>query len=260
MTFLQELKIFIKNILAWIFALVGFSIFFAVFALDKVKIFGKTLILPVLNKGSVSIQVFKIIERKFVPNGVQLIVTNPWSGFVAQLEIVVILSAIVTSPFLFYRIMRYCSPALFEHEKKAILKSVVLFTFLFALGCAFAYYFMIPLTFKFMYPFATSLGIVTFFSLDAFMAWVVAILITTGVIFLLPIFMYVVSYLGVVKPDFWKRKWRIAFILLLIFSAVITPDQTGVTMVILFIPLMILYMAGVFLAKRARPAAHNLPV
>ena len=249
MTLLQELKIFIKNIAPWLYSLIVFSLFFSLFGLHKVAIYGRDFILPIFSDNSFSVQVFKMIERDFVPPGVQLIVTNPWSGFIAQLEIVIILAFIVTLPFLLYKIMQYCSPALFKHEKKAIFKSIILFTVLFVSGCLFAYYYMIPLTFKFMYPFASSLGVITFFALDAFMSWVIAILITNGVTFLLPIFMLVLSYLGIVSPDFWRKKWRFAFLCLLIFSAIITPDQTGVTMILLFAPLAGLYMVGSLLAK-----------
>ena len=250
MTLLQELKIFIKNIAPWLYSLIVFSLFFSLFGLHKVAIYGRDFILPIFSDNSFSVQVFKMIERDFVPPGVQLIVTNPWSGFIAQLEIVIILAFIVTLPFLLYKIMQYCSPALFKHEKKAIFKSIILFTVLFVSGCLFAYYYMIPLTFKFMYPFASSLGVITFFALDAFMSWVIAILITNGVTFLLPIFMLVLSYLGIVSPDFWRKKWRFAFLCLLIFSAIITPDQTGVTMILLFAPLSVLYMGGSLLAHR----------
>jgi len=250
MTLLQELKIFIKNIVSWFFSLIGFSVFFYLFGLHKVVIYGRSFILPIFSKDSFSVQAFKIIERDFLPSGVQLIVTNPWSGFIAQLEIAIILAFIVTFPFFLYKIIKYCSPALFKHEKKAIFKSITMFTALFILGCLFAYYFMIPLTFKFMYPFATSLGVITFFSLDTFMSWVIAILITTGVMFLLPIFMLVLSFLRIVSPDFWRKKWRFAFLFLLIFSAIITPDQTGVTMILLFAPLAVLYSGGSVLAGR----------
>lgn len=251
MTLLQELKIFIKYIAPWFYSLIGFSIFFSLFGLHKVTIYSRDFILPIFSDKSFSVQVFKMIERDFVPPGVRLIVTNPWSGFIAQLEIVIILAFMVTLPFFLYKIIKYLSPALFDHEKKAILKSVIMFTALFMLGCVFAYYFMIPMTFKFMYPFASSLGVLTFFSLEAFMSWVIAILITTGIIFLLPIFMIVLSYLGIVSSDFWREKWRVAFLFLLIFSAIITPDQTGVTMILLFAPLAILYVAGSFLARKA---------
>lgn len=258
MTLLQELKIFIKNIATWIYALIGFAFFFSIFGLHKVAIYGRSFTLPSFSKDPFSVQVFKIMERDFLPSGVQLIVTNPWSGFIAQLEIVIILAFITTLPLLLYKIINYCSPALFEHEKRAILKSVFMFTALFVLGCLFAYYFMVPLTFEFMYPFASSLGVLTFFALDAFMAWIITILISTGIMFLLPIFMLVLSSLGIVSPDFWRKKWRTSLLCLLIFSAIMTPDQTGVTMILLFAPLAVLYMVGSLLAGRGSKAKQKL--
>lgn len=250
MTLLQELKIFIKHIAHWLYALVGFSFLFYLFGLKKVAIYGKSFILPVPSDNSLPVQVFKMVKHDLLPEGVQLIVTNPWGGFIAQLQITFILAFIVTFPFLLYKIMRYISPALFAHEKKAMLKTVVMFTVLFMLGNLFAYYYMLPMTFKFMYPFAASLETITFFSLDAFMSWVIAILITTGVIFLLPVFMTVLSYLGLVSSDFWKEKWRFSFLCLLIFSAIITPDGTGISMILLFAPLAVLYMGGSMLAGK----------
>lgn len=250
MPLFSELKIFLKTILHWVYLFIGFSFLFALFGFHRVVIRGHNFILPVFSQSSFSVQVFKKIERDFLPSGVQLIVTNPWSGFVAQLEIVLVIAFIFTLPYLLYKIIKYSSPALFKHERKVILKSAFFCTGLFVLGCLFAYYYMIPLTFKFMYPFATSLGIITFFALDAFMAWVIAILVTTGLVFLLPIFMIVLTSLGIARSNFWKEKWRVSFLGLMIFSAVITPDQTGVTMILLFVPLAALYMVGMVLASK----------
>jgi len=61
--------------------------------------------------------------------------------------------------------------------------------------------------------------------------------------------MIILSYLGIVSPDFWKDKWRQSFLILLIFCAIITPDQTGLTMTLLFVALATLYVVGLVLAK-----------
>jgi|SRR3989344_503409 len=251
MTLLEELKLFIKSILHWIYALIGFSFFFFLFGLRTVTIYGKDVMLPLVGGDSFAVQFFKIMQNDFMPSGVALIVTSPMSGFITQVELAMTLAFIVVSPLFLYRIMKYLSPALFEHEKKAIFKSLVLSSVLFLLGCLFAYFYMIPLTFKFMYPFTTALGVTPFFSLDVFMSWVIGILLATGITFLFPIFMIILSFMGVVSPNFWRSKWRHALVCLLVFSALITPDQTGITMLLLFIPLVVLYIVGAMLAGRA---------
>ena len=251
MTLLEELKLFIKSILHWIYALIGFSFFFFLFGLRTVTVFGREVTVPFVNEHSFAVQFFKMIQRDVLPPNVDLIATNPMSGFITQLEVAIALAFIALFPFFLYRIMRYISPALFEHEKRAIIKSLVLSTILFALGCLFAYLYLIPLTFKFMYPFTTVLGVVPFFAVDAFIVWVIGMLLATGTAFLLPVLMVMLSSLGIVSPDFWKSKWRHAFAFLLIFSAVITPDQTGATMGLLFVPLAVLYATGSLLAGKS---------
>jgi sec-independent protein translocase protein TatC len=249
-TLLEELTLFAKSLLHWLYAFIGSTLFFFAFGLHAVTLYGRNFILPVFSEDSFSVQLFKIMQHDFMPTGVTLIVTNPMSAFIVQLEIALTLAFVVVSPLLLYKITKYISPALFEHEKKAIFKALTLSSALFISGCLFAYYYMIPLTFKFMYPFTIALEVTPFFTLDAFMSWVIGILLATGITFLLPVFMVALSYVGIVSPEYWKSKWRYAFVFLLIFSAVITPDQTGITMLLLFIPLVALYIAGALLAGR----------
>jgi sec-independent protein translocase protein TatC len=252
MAYLEEFRIFIKAILHWIFALIGFSLFFFLFGPVQITVFGIKFILPLFTENSFSVWIFKAVQRSFIPSGVHVIVTNPMSGFIAQLEIAIILAFVFLFPLFLYEIIKYLSPALLEHEKKVFLKSIAFSTILFISGCFFAYYYMIPLTFKFMYPFTTSLGVEPFFSLDAFMSWITCIFVATGTTFLIPVFMILLSFLRIVSPEFWKSKWRTAFLFLLVFSAIITPDQTGITMVLLFVPLVALYLFGIVLTGRLK--------
>jgi sec-independent protein translocase protein TatC len=109
---------------------------------------------------------------------------------------------------------------------------------------------LIPATFKILYPFATNIGATPFFSLEEFMSSVFSLMVITGIMFLLPIFMVLLSFLGIVKPDFWISKLRFAALFFLIFTAIITPDGTGITMLILFFPLIGLYLIGCLLTGR----------
>ncbi|HCR52120.1 TPA: hypothetical protein DIV48_00545 [Candidatus Kaiserbacteria bacterium] len=250
-TILGELKLFAQSIVYWVFAFVASSLFYFLVGPSTVTVFGKNIPIPVFTGDSFAVHFFKMMQSDFVPSEVTLIVMTPLSGFITQVEIALVLAFITVSPYFLYRFMQYLSPALFAHERKGVSQALVLSSALFIAGCVFAYVYLIPLTFELMYPFTTALGVTPLFSLDAFMAWIVGIMLATGVIFLLPIFMALLSFLGVVAPDFWRRKRRHALVSLLVFSAVITPDQTGITMVLLFVPLVLLYITGTFLARRA---------
>ncbi len=266
MNFLAEFKIFVSNILYWIYFFVGFSLFFFIFGSKDVMIFGRSLYLPLpsensfsllfgrslylplLSENSFSVQVFNRIRENLLPPNVQLIVTSPTSAFSSQISLSLLLGFLLTTPLLIYKIITYLNPALLPREKKVVLWSLPLFILLFFSGCAFSYFLLIPETFKILYPFATSMGVVPFFAMDKFIQYVFGLMIGVGLMFLLPLFVILLSFLGIIKADFWIKKWRFAVMFFLILSAIITPDV--IAMIALFIPLIGIYFAGCFFAKK----------
>lgn len=250
MTLLDELKKFIKNILYWIYSLLGFSILFFSFGLKNVVMFGKNFILPLPSEPSFVVLIFNKTQRDLLPPGVHLIVTNFLSAFAAQVMLALLLAFIITFPFLLYRICKYIFPALLTNEKRAILKAIVPSSLLFFIGCVFAYDLIIPMTFKILFPFATAIQATSFFSVDEFIGSIVSLMFSVGIMFLLPLFMILLSFFGIVDGDFWRSKWRHMILFFTILTAIITPDGTGITMLMLLIPLVGLYSIGcLFTAK-----------
>jgi len=250
MTLLEELRIFGKSILHWFYSLVFLSFFFFIFGLKEVVVFGKNYLLPIPTPDSFSVQIFNIIRYDLLPADVELLVTNPMSAFTSQIVFSILLAFLSVLPFFIYKVILYIQPALLPNERKAVLWSLLPFVILFFSGCAFSYFFIIPSTFKVLYPYAGSLHAVPFFSIDEFTYYIFSLMIAVGLMFLLPLFMAILSAIGIIKADFWKSKWRHASLFFLVFSAIITPDGTGVTMLMLFVPLLVLYFMGYIFAKR----------
>ena len=250
MTLIEELKIFLKNILHWIYAFFGFSFFFFIFGPKEVSFLGREYLLLLPTENSFSVQVFNKIRSDLIPPDVLIIVTNPMSAFVSQILLSIMLSFLLTIPIFLYKFILYLQPALLPHERKVVLWSLLPFVLLFFAGSAFAYLFLIPATFNVLYPYATTLGVVPFFSLDEFVYYVSSLMIGVGVMFLLPIFMILLSYVEIIKYEFWIKMWRYALLFFLVLSAIITPDGTGITMIMLFLPLTLLYFLGCFFSKK----------
>lgn len=250
MGLIEEIKEFVKGILSWIYVFVGFLFFFFSFGLKEIEILGKSLWFPLPTAHSFSSQFFKLIQERLLPSGVQLIVTNPLSAFLAQIMASLLLSFVLTLPFLLYKIMKYLLPALFKKEKKIILLILFPVILLFFTGCLFSYFFLIPVTFKILYSFATNIEAIPFFSVNEFVSLVFGLTLAVGVMFLLPVFMSLLNLLGVTNLSFWKKNWKYAFLIFLIFSAIITPDGTGITMIMLFVPLMGLYLLGMIIKRK----------
>ena len=200
---------------------------------------------------SFSAMVFNAAREDLLPPSVELITTNPMSAFMSQITLSILLSFLATAPFFIYRIIKYLYPALHSHEKRAVLLSLLPLLFLFFSGSAFSYFFPIPTTFKTLYPYAENIGAAQFFSIDEFVYYVFGLMVAVGMMFLLPIFMVLLSFTKIIKADFWKKRWKYAFLFFLIASAIITPDGTGMTMVMLFVPLIVLYFIGYIFARKA---------
>lgn len=229
MNFFKELNELKKTVLPWLYCFLSATFLF--FILPK----------PL---NSFSAQFFYKIQQDLLPKGMQLIATNPLTPFLAQTTVALFLGFVLTLPFLLYKIIKYLSPALYEHERKTITKILIPSIILFLIGCVFAYFFLIPLTFIMLYPFAKVMGVIQFFAINEFITLTLAFMIAVGVIFLFPVFMVLLSFFGIIKVDFWKKNWRYALLGILIFSAVITPDNSGITMFLLFLPLTGLYFLG----------------
>lgn len=247
-----EAKLFIRNFTEWFLLLLIFSVFFFTFGLHEVVLLGHHLLLPLPTTPSFAAQFFNQMVADLVPHGVSLVVTNPLTAFIAQMKIALLLAFIFTLPVFLFRIMRYLSPALHAHERKRILAFTIPTALLFAFGGLFAYLVIIPPTFTILYSYTDVIGATPFFTVGEFVGLVLSLMFATGILFLLPVGMILLTRLGIVSPQFWRSQWRYAVIVFLVVSAIITPDGSGVTMILLSLPMTGLYAAGIVLARPAQ--------
>ena len=195
-------------------------------------------------------QLFLSAKAFLIPAGVSMVVLGPSTAFVAPLLMVVLVALLATFPYMVYSFVRFLIPALRERERRVLRFVVASSLILFYLGCALAYFIIIPETFSILYSFAIPLAVTPFFSLDAFISSVFLLTLGVGVLFLLPVVM-VLAYLHRCTPaDLWFTHSACTVLAALIFSAIITPDGTGVTMLFLSAPLSALYVAGALMCRR----------
>ncbi len=250
---LDELQQFGKKILSWLWIFIVAFIFFFAFGIASADLtliqnadltLKITLPYPVPSYNSISALFFKKIQQDLLIKEMELIVTNPLDALWAQIGIALFLAFIITLPLLLYKITSFFSSALSKKEKGSISKALIPSTVLFFAGCCFAYFFLIPATFKFLYPYVLAIGAKPFFVVNQFISLVLMLVLIVGIVFLLPVFMTLLSRFKIVKPETWKKNWRYAVLIFLIMAAIITPDGTGITMMLLALPLILLYFLG----------------
>lgn len=207
-------------------------------------VFVSLLTLPI-NEPSYAVRLFLSAKGSLIPDGVPVVALGPVASFVAPIMMAFLVALLATFPLGLWSVARFLRPALRSGERRALSLTIVPSLVLFYAGCALAYFVIIPQTFSILYSFAAPMGVAPLFALDEFISSVFFLTISVGVAFLLPIVMIVTSRLGLVPHGFWIRHWRGAVLMAILFSAVVTPDGSGVTMVFLSAPLLGLYAAGV---------------
>ncbi|MET3978119.1 sec-independent protein translocase protein TatC [Mucilaginibacter sp. UYP25] len=192
---------------------------------------------------------------------VQLINTEMAGQFTLEINSALLIGITAGFPYLLWEIWRFIKPALHEKERKAASGFVMYATGLFILGVLFGYFIITPESINFLSGFTVSSKIQNLFTVDSYLSSVATLTLATGIVFELPILVYVLSSLGVLTQKFMRETRRYAVVVILIVAAVVTPTPDMLTMTIVSIPLFILYEVGILVAgvvekrKRAREAA-----
>ena len=240
---LEELRHRVK----WAFLTVFFLfVFFAAFRAQPVDVGGTTVPLPVPDPTApFASQFFNATLQFLKPDFVEAAALSPAEPFVVQLKTAFFLAIAVGMPMIAYQLGMFIAPALYAEERKVILRLVVPAVLLFGLGVAIAFLVVLPFTFQFLYSVAASLGAQRLFlPLDEFLNFTLIFTLGFGLAFEMPIVMYALTASGLIHAATWRKYWRLAIIGIFFFGAFITPDGSGVTMLLVALPMTGLYVAG----------------
>lgn len=156
---------------------------------------------------------------------------------------------VLSFPFVFYQIWSFVKPGLKKNEKSVVKGIVLWVSLLFFTGIAFGYFVVAPLCVQFFGNFKISDMIENRFTINSFMSTVLSTIFYSGLLFLLPIVSYLFTKLGILTPAFLRKYRKHAIVGILILSALITPPDL-ISQVIVGIPILILYEAGIFISAR----------
>ena len=222
-----------------------FSVFFFLFGLRRGELFGYEIWYPFPDMtNNISNLVFLRVKQDLLPTGLELFPTRLIDPILINVQISLFLGIYMSTPTIFYQIGKFVGPGLYPHEKQSLLYVTVPATILFIVGCLFSYFIITPFMINFMYQYIESMETLQIVSIADFISFVLMMTLAFGLIFELPVFMIGFTKIGIASPDFWKRHWRLAVIIMAFIGAIITPDGSGITMMIVAIPMWFLYLAG----------------
>ena len=169
--------------------------------------------------------------------------------FMMHIMTSIIAGFMIASPVVFYEFWRFIKPALYEKEKKHAGGAVFYTTFLFMLGVLFGYFLIVPLSIHFLGSYSVSDEVTNQINTRSYISTVTSITLAGGVVFLIPIFSFFLSKVGILTPQFMKTYRRHAYVLMLLLSAIITPPDIFSQIMVCF-PLVFLYEIGIMISRR----------
>lgn len=183
------------------------------------------------------------------PMSITLVNLNISGQFMTDMTVSMFAGLILASPIIIFQLWQFVMPALYETERRYARQAVFIMSFLFIIGILFSYYFMVPWTLNFLGTYQVSSLVANQISLTSYISTVTSTILSVGVVFELPVVVYVLAKLGIITPDFLKKNRKYAFVIILIVAAIITPPDIF-SQIMVTVPLYSLYEISILVAKR----------
>jgi sec-independent protein translocase protein TatC len=192
----------------------------------------------------------QFLQIELLPEGVTLIAINWLDAFYIYFILSFAVSFVLSLPYIAYQIYGFLAPAIYENEKRSLFIFVTLFIFLFFIGISYAYFILVPATFTVLYRFVNQTGVMPFYSLKDFFELIAFGLFGSGLFYTFPLVLYLLVKIDLLTVENLRSLRRHIFLVLSIFTAVITPDPTPVSMLLMTIPFYFLYELTILILAR----------
>jgi len=199
---------------------------------------------------NVAAQLFIAMRAWMLPPNVELLNVGVGDSILVQMEIGILVSVILAMPWIVHEVGAFLVPALRKNERLLLRQIGIPATALFALGTTVGLVWLTPFTFRLLFFYVAADGLAPVLGVQDFVTFALLYSLAFGVVFELPVFIYALTRLGLVRAASWRKHWRGAVIGALVFGMIVTPDNSGITMLLIATPMIALYFGGAFFAGR----------
>ncbi|KQP01075.1 twin-arginine translocase subunit TatC [Leifsonia sp. Leaf264] len=164
------------------------------------------------------------------------------SAFDLKLQIAFYIGIVISSPMWLYQIFAFFMPALSRTEKQYTFGFFFTAIPLFLAGCAAGWY-VLPHVVDLMTSFAPP-DDAAFINAKDYFQFVLKLVLAIGIAFVLPVFLVLLNFAGVISAKSIIGSWRWAILVIVLFTAIATPAADVVSMFLLALPMVVLYFAA----------------
>ncbi|HEU4756413.1 MAG TPA: twin-arginine translocase subunit TatC [Agromyces sp.] len=164
------------------------------------------------------------------------------SAFDLRLQIAFTLGIVLSAPVWLYQVFAFLVPGLNRRERRFTFAFFATAIPLFFAGCA-AGWFVLPNIVKLMTSFVPE-GAETLLTAKEYIDFVLKLVVAIGIAFVVPVFIVLLNFAGILSAASIIKSWRIAILVIVLFTAFATPSADIVSMFMLAIPMVGLYFAA----------------
>lgn len=179
-------------------------------------------------------------------------------AFFVWFKVCLVTGFVLGSPWIFWQVWMFIAAGLYPHEKKLVHVYLPISLFLFLLGVAICEIFVIPKALAALLWFNEWLGFKPDIRLNDWLSFAIFMPLVFGLSFQTPMVMLFLNRLGVMDVETFRSKRRVAWFVMAVFAAVITPSTDAFSMLFLWVPMSLLFELGIILIRMTPPPASEL--
>jgi len=172
---------------------------------------------------------------------------SPMDSFrIMWMELPILAAVFISSPWIVYQVWAFIAPGLYKRERRWAVPFVLSSAGLFIIGGFFAYFVAFRYGIEFLMGLAIGKGVDPGISMTEYYDLFVDVMLGVGIIFEIPVILFLLTLIRVASPAFLVRHSRYAILIIVILAAVITPTGDVFNLALFATPMIILFYIGIF--------------
>lgn len=183
---------------------------------------------------------------------VKLVYIGIAEAFITKIKLSVLAGIVIAIPVILYQVWNFVAAGLFPKERNFVIKIIIPSITLFIIGVVFAYTVVFNYATRFLLMVVAG-DLTPMLSVGPYVSFLISFLIPFGVMFELPLVVYLLARIGIVNYQLLAKNRKYAILAIFVLAAVLTPGPDMVSQVLLALPMVILYEISVLIAWLVRP-------
>ncbi|SAY50190.1 twin-arginine translocase subunit TatC [Neisseria weaveri] len=190
-----------------------------------------------------------------LPANTSMIATDVIAPFFVPVKVTLMVAFLLSLPHTLYQVWAFIAPALYQNEKRLITPLLLSSLLLFAAGMAFAYFLVFPVIFQFLAG-VTPAGVNMATDIDKYLSFVLGMFVAFGMTFEVPIVVVLLNRMGIVSRAQLQAARPYVIVGAFVVAAIVTPPDV-ISQILLAVPLILLYEAGLWFCRFIRPSSDR---